>query len=104
MKTHCKRGHERSPENVNKWKQCIVCHKVRIIRTDMLKRCYNSKHPAFKHYGARGIVVCDEWRYNLETWMTWALPKQEPGLEIDRIDNNGNYEPSKSRGLASFCS
>ena len=59
----------------------------------MKRRCNNKTHPAYKWYGARGIKVCDEWN-DSTPFREWALSNgYEEGLELDRIDNNGNYEP-----------
>jgi hypothetical protein len=69
---------------------------------DIRQRCYNEDHPAYERYGARGITVCDQWKEDYVAFAKWALPlvrayKQEHGtvvgMSIDRIDNDGNYEP-----------
>jgi len=61
----------------------------------MLARCYNSNCKAFRRYGARGIKVCEEWKINNKSFYEWALHNgYKEGLTLDRIDNNGNYEPS----------
>ena len=59
----------------------------------MIDRCYNEKYHSYHRYGGRGITVCDEWRNSFRAFVDWAInhPTFEPGLEIDRRNNNGNY-------------
>lgn len=64
------------------------------IWNGMRNRCNNVKSKAFKHYGGRGIKICSEWDY-FNSFYEWAINnKYSPGLSIERIDVNGNYEPS----------
>jgi hypothetical protein len=60
----------------------------------MKQRCNNPNHFAYKWYGARGIQVDSEWNDNSLTFCEWAVNNgYEEGLELDRIDNDGNYTP-----------
>lgn len=66
--------------------------------SSMKTRCYNNKHKSFNRYGGRGITVCKEWKDNFFLFKEWALNNNwEKGLQIDRINNNGNYDPSNCR-------
>lgn len=68
------------------------------VYSTMLKRCYLSSHKSYKNYGGRGIAVCDEWKNDFKTFFEWAMENgYEEGLSIDRIDVNGNYNPSNCR-------
>lgn len=70
---------------------------------NMLQRCYNPKAVSYPNYGGRGIVVCDRWRFGeggkaaFECFVVDMGPKPSPEHSIDRIDNDGNYEPGNCR-------
>jgi hypothetical protein len=65
--------------------------------TSMKERCYNEKNTHYKRYGGRGIIVCDRWRHSFEIFLADMGKKPSPKHSIDRIDNDGNYEPSNCR-------
>lgn len=58
----------------------------------MIQRCTNPKNAQYKWYGARGISVCERW-LKFDNFLSDIGNRPSPELEIDRIDNDGNYEP-----------
>jgi hypothetical protein len=67
------------------------------IWCSMRKRCENPNSKAFSNYGGRGISVCKEWA-DFSAFKEWAMANgYSDNLSIDRINNNGNYEPSNCR-------
>lgn len=74
--------------------------KTRLYRTwhHMRERCYYPKDKRYANYGGRGIAVCDEWNKDFQAFYEWAMANgYREDLSIDRIDVNGNYEPSNCR-------
>lgn len=91
-------------------KSCGEClrHKFNLSKMDYetiysarqraIDRCYNPNNPSYTHYGPRGITVCEEWRISSEAFIKWAVENGwKRGLSLDRINNDGNYEPSNCR-------
>lgn len=79
---HCRRGQVR-PE--------------RAIWQGLIDRCYNPQNKGYRNYGARGISVCNEWRQSYIVFFEHVGPRPSALHSLDRIDNNGNYEPGNVR-------
>lgn len=77
-------------------------NKLYLCWKGMKQRCYNKKATHYERYGGRGITVCDDWLNNYQKFKEWAISNNwEEHLTIDRVDIDGNYEPSNCRWIAS---
>lgn len=63
----------------------------------MKRRCYLPSNDNFRLYGGRGITVCDSWRNSFAAFVADMGPKPSPQHTVDRINPDGNYEPSNCR-------
>lgn len=87
---NCRRTHE------------VTKHPIYKAWLAMKTRCYNHNYAGFKQYGGRGIYVCDEWLNSPEKFYAWAMGNGwAAGLSLDRINNDGNYDPINCRWATS---
>lgn len=73
-------------------------HRLHGIWSGIKHRCKNPNNQSYSKYGGRGIKICDEWGDDFMNFYNWAIENgYSDDLSIDRIDVNGNYEPSNCR-------
>lgn len=65
--------------------------------THIIGRCENQNDTAWPNYGGRGIAICREWRESFQAFLAHVGRRPAPGFSIDRVDNDGNYEPGNVR-------
>lgn len=76
----------------------LTKHPLHITWQCMKERCLQVRSKSYYIYGGRGITICDEWRNDFKVFFDWAIANRwEKGLDIDRINTNGNYEPINCR-------
>jgi len=67
---------------------------------NMKKRCYNELNTRYNYYGARGIKVCDRWLHSFKNFYSDMGEKPSDKAQIDRINNDGDYEPGNCRWVS----
>lgn len=86
-------------ETVSKQQGLSTTRLYRIYKL-MLSRCYNKKDKSYKYYGLKGISIYDNWLDDFVNFYNWAMQNgYQDNLTIDRINPNGNYEPSNCKWI-----
>lgn len=75
----------------------VGSHPLYSIWAGMINRCCNPNEQSYPNYGGRGIVICDRWRNSFPNFLFDMGERPSPYHSLDRINNNGNYEPSNCR-------
>lgn len=108
MGASLKRGRTRSCGCLQKelWHSRITKHgkhdsRLYHIWLGILTRCYTKNHHSYKHYGERGVAICDQWRNDFQAFYEWAMANgYNDELSIDRVDVNGDYSPHNCRWVS----
>lgn len=99
----CKKIEDTIERNIKNKKHGLYKNKLYHIHNKMISRCHNPLNKDYKYYGAKGVVVCNEWKSEdkgVIAFYEWANSNgYEEGLSVDRIDSNGNYEPNNCRWI-----
>lgn len=72
-------------------------HPIYSVWCDMIRRCTSINSKSYSNYGGRGIKVCDRWLESVGAFYRDVVANYKEGLELDRINNDGDYEPSNVR-------
>lgn len=89
---------DRSGKHNPNYKHGLKNTRIYRIYHNMITRCVNPNTDHFNRYGGRGIIVCDEWKNNFQSFYDWAMNHgYSDDLTLDRINNDGNYEPDNCR-------
>ena len=72
-------------------------HPAFAVWHSMKQRCNDKNHHAYHNYGGRGIKVCERWQNSFENFWKDMGASYQPGLDLDRIDNNQGYSPQNCR-------
>lgn len=90
-------GHDVSEEQKIRFLNMVTKHGLRYVPEyavwlNMKSRCYNPNNKTYNYYGGRGIVMCQEWADSFLSFYTDMGQRPFKGCQIDRIDNNQNYD------------
>lgn len=95
--TCCKSCAAKSPDRITNLRHGMSKSSEYSAYRSMIKRCKNPEYHNYKDYGARGINVCSRWQESFESFINDMGLKPSREHSIDRVDNDGNYEPGNCR-------
>lgn len=73
----------------------LYSHPLHSVWAGMKQRCNDKNDQSYERYGGRGIAVCQKWNKSFKAFHSWGIANgYQKGLTIERVDNNGSYEPS----------
>ncbi len=103
-KTYCSRScatrvtaRSRTGDRNSRWDGGKTSHPLYEVYCEIIARCERTTHARWKDYGERGIDICQEWRGDFWAFVRDVGERPAPGMSLDRIDNDGNYEPKNMR-------
>lgn len=95
---HCGCGRRRGlPNGLPRYRQRLLAYPLYNTWQGMIQRCHNPNESAYADYGGRGIKVCGAWRKDYWAFHNHIGPRPSPEHSIDRINNDGDYEPGNVR-------
>lgn len=77
----------------------LTGHPLHMVWKGMIDRCENKNSVGYQNYGARGIKLCDRWRSDFINFYTDMSPTYRQGLTIERVNNDGDYDPSNCKWI-----
>lgn len=87
----------RTGERNSRWDGGRVGHPLYLVYTEIIARCDRRTHARWKDYGGRGITICAKWRRDFWAFVHDVGERPAAGMSLDRINNDGNYEPGNVR-------